>query len=146
DEPPGQFNLNTSTIVASSGSWESDAGFANDYIRKLGHGYGNGYHGEAMPDVFRLNLADVETVVHSSSTALYGALDNDDMFMYMGGLTAAIRNVSGKDAETLVTNTRDPGKPEMTSLDKFIGQEFRSRYVNPEWIKGMQKEGYAGAG
>ncbi|HEV7692742.1 MAG TPA: cobaltochelatase subunit CobN [Hyphomonadaceae bacterium] len=146
DEPPGQFNLNTSTIVASSGSWESDAGFANDYIRKLGHGYGNGYHGEAMPDVFRLNLADVETVVHSSSTALYGALDNDDMFMYMGGLTAAIRNVSGKDAETLVTNTRDPGKPEMTSLDKFVGQEFRSRYVNPEWIKGMQKEGYAGAG
>ena len=84
DEPPGQFNLNTSTIVASSGSWDSDAGFANDYIRKLGHGYGNGYHGEAMPDVFRLNLADVETVVHSSSTALYGALDNDDMFMYVG--------------------------------------------------------------
>ncbi len=34
----------------------------------------------------------------------------------------------------------------MTSLDKFVGREFRSRYVNPVWIKGMQKEGYAGAG
>ena len=46
----------------------------------------------------------------------------------------------------VVTNTRDPGKPEMTSMDKFIGTEFRSRYVNPTWIEGMKKEGYAGAG
>ena len=34
----------------------------------------------------------------------------------------------------------------MTSIDKFIGTEFRSRYVNPTWIEGMKKEGYAGAG
>ena len=26
---------------------------------------------------------------------LYGALDNDDMFMYMGGLATAIRNIDG---------------------------------------------------
>ncbi len=77
---------------------------------------------------------------------LYGALDNDDMFMYMGGLAAAIRSIDGKSLELVVTNTRDPGKPEMTSIDKFIGTEFRSRYVNPTWINGMKKEGYAGAG
>jgi cobaltochelatase CobN len=46
----------------------------------------------------------------------------------------------------VITNTRDPGRPEMTSIDKFIGTEFRSRYVNPTWIEGMKKEGYAGAG
>jgi cobaltochelatase CobN len=34
----------------------------------------------------------------------------------------------------------------MTSMDKFIGTEFRSRYMNPTWIEGMKKEGYAGAG
>lgn len=146
DEPPGTFNLNTSTIVANSGTWDSDKGFADNYIRKLGHGYGNGFWGEPMADVFRLALSGTEKVVHSSSTMLYGALDNDDMFMYMGGLAAAIRNVDGKSPEMVVTNTRDPGKPEMTSLDKFIGTEFRSRYVNPTWIEGMKKEGYAGAG
>jgi cobaltochelatase CobN len=79
---------------------------------------------------------------------LYGALDNDDMFMYMGGLATAIRNIDGTDRnpELVITNTRDPGKPEMTTIDKFIGTEFRSRYVNPTWIEGMKKEGYAGAG
>jgi cobaltochelatase CobN len=146
DEPPGTFNLNTSTIAADSGSWDTDKGMADDYIRKLGHGYGNGFWGEPMEDVFRLALSGSEKVVHSSSTMLYGALDNDDMFMYMGGLATAIRNIDGKTPEMVVTNTRDPGRPEMTTIDKFIGTEFRSRYVNPTWIEGMKKEGYAGAG
>jgi cobaltochelatase CobN len=71
-----------------------------------------------------------------------------DMFMYMGGLATAIRNIDGteKSPELMITNTRDPGHPEMTSIDKFIGTEFRSRYMNPTWIEGMKKEGYAGAG
>jgi cobaltochelatase CobN len=148
DEPPGTFNLNTSTIVANSGTWDTDRGIGDDYLRKVGHGYGNGFWGESMEDVFRLALSGTEKIVHSSSTMLYGALDNDDMFMYMGGLATAIRNIDGTatEPEMVVTNTRDPGNPAMTSIDKFIGSEFRSRYVNPTWIEGMKKEGYAGAG
>ena len=145
DEPPGIYNLNTSNIAAASGSWDSDVGMANDYINKMGHGFGNGFWGEPMQDVFRLTLDGVEKVVHSSSTMLYGALDNDDFFMYMGGLAASVRTVSGEDPDLVVTNTRDPARPEMSSLDKFIATEFRSRYVNPTWIEGMQSEGYAGA-
>jgi cobaltochelatase CobN len=145
DEPPGVYNLNTSTIAAASGSWDSDIGMANDYINKMGHGFGNGFWGEPMQDVFKLALDGVQKVVHSSSTMLYGALDNDDFYMYMGGLAASVRSVGGAEPELLVTNTRDPGKPGMESLDRFIATEFRSRYVNPVWIEGMQAEGYAGA-
>lgn len=146
DEPPGTYNLNTSKIAEASGSWDTDQGMADDYLRKLGHGFGNGFWGEPMQDVFRLALSGTEKIVHSSSTSLYGALDNDDFYMYMGGLATAVRNLDGKSPEMVVTNTRDPGHPEMTTIDKFIGTEFRSRYVNPTWIEGMKKEGYAGAG
>ncbi len=146
DEPPGTFNLNTSDIVATSGSWDSDASFANEYIRKMGHAYGNGYWGQPMPDVFALNLSGTEKIVHSNSTMLYGTLDNDDMFMYMGGLSNAVRSLDGADPDLVITDTRDPGNPAMIGLDRFIRREFRSRYVNPTWIRGMQEEGYAGAG
>ncbi|HTR00305.1 MAG TPA: cobaltochelatase subunit CobN, partial [Candidatus Acidoferrum sp.] len=145
DEPPGIYNLNTSNIAAASGSWDSDIGMANDYIEKMGHGFGNGFWGEPMQETFRLALDGVEQVVHSSSTMQYGTLDNDDFFMYMGGLAAAVRNVSGKNPELVVTNTRDPGKPSMDTLDKFMGSEMQSRYLNPTWMQGMMKEGYAGA-
>ncbi len=146
DEPPESLNLSTSTIAGASGTWDTDKGMADEYIRKLGHGYGNGFWGESMEDVFRLALSGTDKVVHSSSTSLYGALDNDDMFMYMGGLATAVRSIDGKDPDLVVTNTRDPGKPKMSSINEFIGMEFRSRYVNPTWIEGMKKEGYAGAG
>ncbi len=145
DEPPGTYNLNTSGIAAASGSWDSDIGMANDYINKMGHGFGNGFWGEPMQDVFKLALDGVEKVIHSSSTTLYGALDNDDFFMYIGGLAAAVRTVDGDAPELVVTNTRNPAKPEMSSIDKFIGMEFSTRYINPNWIVGMQQEGYAGA-
>lgn len=145
DEPPGTYNLNTARIVESSGTWDSDVGFANDYMKKMGHGYGNGFRGEPMEDAFRLALSGTEKVVHSNSTNLYGALDNDDFYMYMGGLASAVRTLDGASPELLVTNTRNPARPEMTGIDEFIGLEFRSRYVNPVWIAGMQQEGYAGA-
>ncbi|WP_283616981.1 cobaltochelatase subunit CobN [Mycolicibacterium poriferae] len=48
DEPPGIFNLNTSGIVAASGTWDSDQGMADEYLSKMGHGYGNGFWGEPM--------------------------------------------------------------------------------------------------
>lgn len=146
DEPPGSYNLNTSAIIAKSGSWDDEAAYVNDYIRKMGHGYGNGYWGQPMPDVFSMAISGTDSVVHSSSTSLYGTLDNDDMFMYMGGLSASIRALDGKSPAMFITDSRDPSKAAMTSAETFIGREFRSRYVNPQWIKGMQKEGYAGAG
>ncbi len=146
DEPPGIYNLNTARIVEASGTWDSDIGIANDYIKKMGHGFGNGFWGEPMEDAFRLALSGTEKVVHSNSTSLYGALDNDDFYMYMGGLATAVRSLDGASPELLVTNTRNPAQPEMTAIDKFIGLEFRSRYVNPTWIEGMMAEGYAGAG
>ena len=54
DEPPGSFNLNTSGIVAASGTWDSDDAMADEYLSKMGHGYGNGFWGEPMEDVFRM--------------------------------------------------------------------------------------------
>ena len=145
DEPPGTFNLSTSRIVEASGTWDSDEGLASEYLQKMGHGYGNGFWGEPMEDVFRLALEGTEAVVHSSSSAIYGALDNDDMYMYMGGLASAVRAIDGESPELLVTDTRNPGRSEMKSIDEYVGTELRSRYINPTWIEGMQKEGYAGA-
>ncbi|MFQ5956281.1 MAG: cobaltochelatase subunit CobN [Candidatus Brocadiales bacterium] len=145
DEPPGTFNLNTSRIVSASGTWDDESVIVDDYFRKLGYGYGNGFWGEPMEDVFRLALSGTEKVVHSNSTVLYGTLDNDDFFMYAGGLVAAVRHLDGKSPELMITNIKDPSRPEMTSIHKMMGLEFRSRYTNPRWIEGMKKEGYEGA-
>ena len=97
DEPPGTFNLATSRIVEASGTWDSDAGIAQEYIQKMGHGFGNGFWGEPMEDVFRMALQGTETVVHSSSSAIYGALDNG-RYVHVHGRTGE-RGAAGRWAE-----------------------------------------------
>lgn len=145
DEPPGRYDLNTSRIVSASGTWEDDAVVAEDYFRHMSYGYGNGLWGEPMEDVYKMTLSGTEMVIHSRSTNLYGTLDNDDFFMYAGGLAAAVRELDGSSPELFVTNIMNPAKPEMTAIDRMMGMELRSRYLNPEWIKGMKKEGFEGA-
>ena len=145
DEPPGQYNLNVARIVQNSGSWDRETAVSNDYLQKMGHGYGNGFWGENMEDVFRLTLSGTEKVVHSASSALYGTLDNDDFFMYAGGLVQAVRTLDGRSPELLVTDMQTAGQEKMRPLAEFMGLEFRSRPMNPVWIEGMMKEGYAGA-
>jgi cobaltochelatase CobN len=145
DEPPGQYNLNVARIVQNSGSWDKETAVANDYLQKMGHGYGNGFWGDNMEDVFRLTLSGTDKVVHSASSALYGTLDNDDFFMYAGGLAQAIRTIDGRSPELLVADMQSAGSEKMRPVAEFMGMELRSRPLNPEWIRGMMKEGYAGA-
>ncbi|ODS32389.1 MAG: cobaltochelatase [Candidatus Scalindua rubra] len=145
DEPPGRYDLNVSRIVSASGSWKDDSVVAEDYLKHMSYGYGNGLWGEPMEDVYKMVLSGTDMVLHSRSTNLYGTLDNDDFFMYAGGLAATIRELDGESPDLVVTNVMNPARPEMTTIDRMMGMEFRSRYWNPEWIKGMKKEGFEGA-
>ncbi|MDN3515271.1 MAG: cobaltochelatase subunit CobN [Candidatus Brocadia sp.] len=145
DEAPGRYDLNVSRIVSASGTWENDSVVADEYLKRMSYGYGNGLWGEPMEEVYKMVLSGTKMVIHSRSTNLYGTLDNDDFFMYAGGLSAAVRELDGKTPELAVTNMMNPAKPEMTPIDKMIGMELRSRYLNPQWIEGMKKEGFEGA-
>jgi cobaltochelatase CobN len=72
-------------------------------------------------------------------------MDNDDMFMYLGGLSLAIRDLSGASPQTMIADQRALGDVKMEALSKVLGAEMRSRYLNPKWIEGMKGENYAGA-
>jgi cobaltochelatase CobN len=44
-----------------------------------------------------------------------------------------------------VTDARDPDKAQVSGLHDFFSKELRTRYYNPQWIKGMMEQGYSGA-
>lgn len=145
DEPPGQYNLNVARMARASGAWDSDSVLATEYLARMSHGYGHGFWGEPMEEVYRMTLKGTKQVVHSRSTTLYGTLDNDDYFMYAGGLTRAVQELDGKSPDLQVMNLMDPAKPRMDSIERVMGIELKSRYLNPKWIEAMKAEGYEGA-
>ena len=145
-EPSGMHDSKLAAMASASGSWDNESQVAETYIRRMGHGYGQGLWGLNMEAEFRAALAGTQRIVHTRSSKLYATLDNDDYFGYGGSIALGVRRVDGgKSPPMLVTDLRTPGQEQHEPIERFLGQEFRSRLLNPEYIKGMQNEGYAGA-
>ena len=144
-EKPGSYGTGVSEMTGNSGFWESDDEIVKVYENRVGYAFGLGKWGENAKDILKENLRGVDVAVHSISSNIYGTMDNDDMFQYLGGLSLAVKKEKGQAPDTLITMQRIPDKIKVEDLSRTIGRELRSRYLNPKWIEGMKKENYAGA-
>ncbi len=144
-EQPGSYGTGVAKMASGSGIWEDERQVVNVFENRMGFVFGQGRWGAPARLLLKENLAGVEVTVHSRSSNVYGLLDNDDVFQYLGGLSMAVRLESGAAPETLITRQQKPGRINVEDVAKTLGREMRSRYLNPEWIRGMQEEDYAGA-
>ena len=145
-EPTGNHDSKIHAMTTASGSWENEKQIGNQYIRRMGNGYGSGYWGVPMEREFRDALHGTQSIVHSRASQLYATLDNDDYFSYGGSIALGVRTVDGGASPPFyVTDLRTPGKETHETLERFMGQEMRSRYLNPTFANALLDEGYAGA-
>lgn len=144
-EEPGSYGNGVSEMTGASGLWREEVEVVEVFEKRSGFAYGGGSWGLPARDLLRQQLATVEVTVHSRSSNVYGVLDNDDMFQYLGGLSMAVRHRSGRSPETLISEQRRAGRVKIEDMAETLGREMRSRYLNPKWIEGMKGEDYAGA-
>jgi len=146
-EPAGKHDSKIYAMTHASGSWDNESQVAENYIRRMGHAFGSGLWGQSAESAFRAALKDTDLIVHSRSSSLYATLDNDDYFSYGGSIALGVRhaNGGGPSPDFYVTDLRQNGKEHHEPLARFMGQELRSRYLNPEFARQMMREGYAGA-
>ena len=72
-------------------------------------------------------------------------LDSDDYYQFEGGLTAAVRELSGNQPKCITNDHSRPETPRIRTLEDEIGRVVRARVVNPKWIDGVMRHGYKGA-
>ncbi len=143
--PNGDYGAGISKLVSMSWTWNNTDELANFYLGRMGNMYSRNYWGDTNPLVFLKALSNADTIVVSRNTNQYGVLDNDDFFDYWGGLSMTVANISGKTPKMNVLMYADTSNPYIASLESVLNKEISARYDNPEWIKGMMKEGYSGA-
>ncbi|NHB58848.1 cobaltochelatase subunit CobN [Acinetobacter sp. 194] len=141
---PGEYGSGLTKKTLSYDDWDNEQELANTFLNNLQYAYGVKTWGEKAPvNLFAENLKGVDVAIMSRSSNVHGVLSTDHPFEYLGGLSLAVRSVQGESPELLITDLRQ-NKAEVTSLKAYLSDELRTRYLNPEWIKSMQKEGYAG--
>ncbi|MEG5006188.1 cobaltochelatase subunit CobN [Microcoleus sp. B5-C4] len=108
-------------------------------------GVRGGEWGCSAPEAFEKRLGQMQIVLQNQDNREHDILDSDDYYQFQGGMTAAIRNLQGKNPETYFGDNSIPENPKVRQLREEIARVYRSRAVNPKWIEGAMRHGYKGA-
>ncbi len=141
---PGAYGAGLQALIDERG-WQSDADLARAYIAWGGYAYGARADGVAEHRLFERRLAAVELVLHNQDNREHDLLDSDDYYQFEGGLTAAVRELSGEQPAIYHNDHSRPETPRISSLKEEIGRIMRARAVNPKWLAGVMRHGYKGA-
>ncbi|MDQ3273075.1 MAG: cobaltochelatase subunit CobN, partial [Pseudomonadota bacterium] len=110
----GAYGTGLADAAQATDLWQTaaraggDAEMASLYMARMGHAYGEGLGesdsgGESSTVLNKLrsavyagNLRQVDTALLSRTSNTYGMLTSDDPFQYLGGISQAVRQLTGK--------------------------------------------------
>jgi cobaltochelatase CobN len=141
---PGAYGAGLQALIDEKG-WQTEDDLAKAYVAWGGYAYGAGSQGKAEHGLFEARLKRVEAVVHNQDNREHDLLDSDDYYQFEGGMTAAIRSLSGGQPRAYHNDHSRPETPKIRTLEDEIGRVVRARVVNPKWIEGVMRHGYKGA-
>src|SRR5574343_1038147 len=144
-DAPGAYGAGVNRLTERSGAWRERDEIGQAYRRRMGHGYGLESLGEASHAAFDRALDGITRTYHGRASNLYGLLDNNDAFDYLGGLSLAIEGRTGRPPEAMILQHAQPGQAEVQPLTAALLGELRGRFLNPAWLKPLMGHGYAGA-
>jgi cobaltochelatase CobN len=141
---PGAYGAGLQGLMEAQ-NWMDDEDLARAYINWSCYAYTGQGEGKSAPEAFDQRLRQLQIVLHNQDNREHDLLDSDDYYQFQGGLTAAIRAVTGKNPHTYFGDHSRPETPKIRSLREEIARVYRSRVVNPKWIAGVMRHGYKGA-
>ena len=145
---PGAYGAGLQGLIEAQ-NWQDDQDLARAYINWSSYVYtgnsANTQEGVAQTEAFKQRLQQMQIVLQNQDNREHDLLDSDDYYQFQGGLTVAIRALTGKNPQTYFGDNSIPENPRVRPLREEIARVYRARVVNPKWIAGVMRHGYKGA-
>ena len=141
---PGSYGAGLQGLIAAQ-NWETPADLATAFINWSGYGYTGSTWGEPARDALIQRLQNTQIVLHNQDNREHDILDADDYYQFQGGLSVAIRSLTGQHPIMYHGDHSRPPYLKIRTLQEEIQRVYRSRVVNPKWIQAMVRHGYKGA-
>ncbi|MDJ0742349.1 MAG: cobaltochelatase subunit CobN [Xenococcaceae cyanobacterium MO_167.B27] len=141
---PGAYGAGLQGLIESQ-NWQSETDLARAYINWSCYAYDAQGKGHSAPESFSQRLQQLQVVLQNQDNREHDLLDSDDYYQFHGGLTAAVKSLTGKNPEVYFGDNSIPSNPKVRKLTEEIARVYRSRVINPKWIKGVMRHGYKGA-
>ena len=141
---PGAYGAGMQGLIEAQ-NWQNDDDLARAYLNWSCYAYDGSGKGYAVPESFQRRLKQLQIVLHNQDNREHDLLDSDDYYQFQGGMTAAVRSLTGKNPEVYFGDNSQPSNPRVRKLTEEIARVYRSRVINPKWIEGVMRHGYKGA-
>jgi len=141
---PGAYGAGMQGLIEAQ-NWQNDEDLARAYLNWSSYAYDGSGKGNAAPESFKQRLKQLKIVLHNQDNREHDLLDSDDYYQFQGGMTATVRSLTGKNPEVYFGDNSQPSNPRVRKLTEEIARVYRSRVINPKWIKGVMRHGYKGA-
>ncbi|NET47747.1 MAG: cobaltochelatase subunit CobN [Merismopedia sp. SIO2A8] len=141
---PGAYGAGLQGLIEAQ-NWTDEDDLARAYVNWSSYAYTGQGNGKSAPEAFDQRLQQMQVVLHNQDNREHDLLDSDDYYQFQGGLTAAVRSRRGTIPITYFGDHSIPENPKIRHLKEEIARVYRSRVVNPKWIKGVMRHGYKGA-
>ncbi len=141
---PGAYGAGLQGLIEAQ-NWQDDGDLARAYLNWSCYAYDRQGIGHSQPEVFEQRLKNLQIVLHNQDNREHDLLDSDDYYQFQGGLTAAVRSLTGQNPTVYFGDNANPARPKVKLLTEEIAKVYRSRVVNPKWIAGVMRHGYKGA-
>jgi cobaltochelatase CobN len=141
---PGAYGAGLQGLIEAQ-NWTTDEDLARAYINWSSYAYTGQGEGRSAPDAFEQRLRTLQIVLHNQDNREHDLLDSDDYYQFQGGMTVAVRSLTGQNPQTYFGDHAIPENPRVRTLQEEITRVYRSRVINPKWIAGVMRHGYKGA-
>jgi cobaltochelatase CobN len=142
---PGTYGAGVQLAIYAS-AWKDEKDLADIFVYWNGYAYGKGVFGKKAYRELSSSLKSVEVTYNKVVTDEYDLFGCCCYFGTHGGLTAAARVASGKHVKSYYGDTREPQHVQVRDLADEVRRVVRSKLLNPQYIEGLKRHGYKGAG
>mgnify|MGYP000846408945 FL=1 len=136
----GRYDTGIKELINAGDQWETQKDIAEVYLHNMGAFYGSQEKwSEFKEGMFRAAIKNADVLIQPRQNNTWGALSLDHVYEFMGGMNAAIKEVTGKNPDAYLADYRNHKNMRMQELKEAVGVEARSTILNPKYIKEMMK-------
>lgn len=140
---PMAYGAGTTELI-DSGNWKTRADLGQAYLKSSHFAYGRGYDGVLAALDLRNRVAASDALIHVQDLREVDVLSGADFADSEGGFAAAA-SMLGASPALYHIDTTNPDNIKTRTLAEEISLTLHARAINPQWIAGQMRHGYAGA-
>ncbi len=133
-------------LIPRSGVWESDDEVSDVYVDNMSYVYTGEVWGEQVDGLYDEAIQETDTIVRVWASNMTSQLSNHHAYEYLGGLSQAVRKLTGREPDAVIADVRDPDGGRIREFREVLTVNLQSELLNREWIESMMGHDYAGAG